>query len=53
MKKIYIFLARLLVAAVLSTLISMFFFGGLHPVKSPALAAGLLVFSYIFEQTRN
>ena len=38
---------------VIASLISLIFFNGIHPFKTPALAAGLLFFAYIFAQSRN
>lgn len=53
MKRFYIFLARVVISLVIASLISLFFFKGIDPVKTPALAAGLLFFAYVFESTRD
>jgi hypothetical protein len=53
MKKFYILIARIVVSAIVASLISVIFFSGIHPVKTPALAAALLFFAYIFESSRK
>jgi len=53
MKKFYILIIRMVVSLIIASLLSVIFFNGIHPVKTPALAAGLLFFSYIFESTRK
>lgn len=53
MKKIYILLVRIIVSITIATIISMFFFNGIHAVKTPSLAAALLILAYLFENTRK
>jgi hypothetical protein len=53
MKNIYLLIIRIIVSIILASIISVIFFKGIHPVKTPALAAGLLIFAYIFEQSRH
>ena len=53
MKKYNILIIRIVVAIILASVISVVFLKGIHPVKTPALAAGLLFFAYVFENTRN
>lgn len=53
MKNIYILIVRVVVSAVIACLISIIFFKGIHPLKTPGLAAGLLFFAYVFESSRN
>jgi hypothetical protein len=53
MKRFYILIIRIVVSLIIASLMSVIFFNGIHPVKTPALAAGLLFFAYIFESARN
>ena len=53
MKGLYIFAARLVIAAAAAVIISLVFFRTVEPVKTGLLAAGLLFLAIIFEKTRN
>ena len=53
MKNTYVFITRMVISLIVASIISMIFFNGLHPLKTPALAAGLLFFAYIFESSKN
>jgi hypothetical protein len=53
MKKTYILLARIVISLIIASIISMLFFNGIDSFKTPALAAGLLFFAYLFESTRD
>jgi hypothetical protein len=53
MKNRYVLITRIVISLIIASLISVIFFHGIHPVKTPALAAGLLFFAYVFESSRN
>lgn len=53
MKYLYIFIIRLIVSAVIASLISLFFFQGIQVYKTSSLAAVLLAFAYLFEYVKK
>ena len=53
MKNFYVMIARIVLSLIIASVLSMIFFNGLHPVKTPALAAGFLLFAYIFEYSKK
>jgi hypothetical protein len=53
MRGVYIFIARLVIASVAALVISLLFFNGIHPIKTPLLTAGLMFFAFVFEKSRN
>ena len=53
MKYLYTFLLRLVLSIILAYIISIFFFKGLHPLRTSLLAAVMLVLAYLFEYTKK
>jgi len=52
-KSIYIFSLRIVLSIIGASIISFFFFNGVDYVKTPLLAAGLLILAYVFESSRK
>ena len=53
MKQFYIFLMRLMLAVVMASIISLFFFNGIHLLKTSLLAGVMLLLAYLFEYTKK
>ncbi|MDB9822474.1 hypothetical protein OAC89_02120 [Deltaproteobacteria bacterium] len=53
MKYFYIFLSRLILSVGMASIISVFFFNGIHSIKTPLLAGVMLVLAYMFEYTKK
>jgi hypothetical protein len=53
MRGVYLFLMRLILAAVFAFILCRIFFPGASPIRVSALAAALLGLAYIFEYTKR
>ena len=53
MKIFYIFLFRLILSFIMASIMSMFFFNGIHAFKTSLLAAVMIILAYLFEYTKK
>lgn len=53
MKYIYILVIRIVLSIGVASIISFFFFNGIHHIKTPLLAGILLILAYLFEYSRR
>ena len=53
MKYFYVFLIRLTLSIFMASVISIFFFNGLHALKTSLLAAVMLLLAYLFEYAKK
>ena len=53
MKSLYILVIRIVISIGVASIISIFFFKGIHYMKTPLLAGALVILAYMFESSRK